>query len=197
MLIGIISDVHGDYETLITTLDRMQDHHQVSTVLCAGDLVGRGPEQNRVVEAIRQRKIITVRGNHDEWFNGITDDNTAFLKGLPLDWRGSIGGKDFYMCHGKPGNNMWGMYRDHLSDTYINMVLGALKVDVLVTGHTHVPLFVRVDAGCLVNPGSLFTFHSSRVSSHSYALLSVPDLRFELYDARAPSPEPVRVEYSG
>jgi predicted phosphodiesterase len=51
MRVGILSDVHGDYDTLTHTLERLHNHHQVGGVLCAGDLAGRGPAQNQVVEA--------------------------------------------------------------------------------------------------------------------------------------------------
>lgn len=192
MQVGIISDVHGDYETLVKTLERLDTVHQVNDILCAGDLVGRGPEQNRVVDVIRERAIVTVRGNHDEWFSKIDAPNKGFLKDLPLDWRGEIGGVSFYMCHGKPGNNMWGMYRDHLSDTYLNMVLGSLGTQVLVTGHTHVPLFMRSDAGCILNPGSLYTFNSQRDTSRTYGVLHLPELQFELFDSR--THKPVRIK---
>jgi putative phosphoesterase len=195
MRVGILSDVHGDYDTLNNTLERLHTHHHISAVLCAGDLAGRGPAQNRVVEAIRQHSIVTVRGNHDEWFYGLSPENTSYLKNLPLDWRGTFGGTSLFMCHGKPGNNMWGMYRDHLSSTYLNMVMGALKVQVLVTGHTHVPLYMRVQAGVLINPGSLYTFESSRVSSMSYGVLSLPDLTFEVFDARGDSVKPYPYSY--
>lgn len=183
MRVGIISDVHGDYGALERTLKKMKQEHHVSRILCAGDLVGRGPQQNKVVECVRRNNIAAVRGNHDEWFSGITEENTSYLRNLPLDWKGKVGGWRFYMCHGKPGNNMWGMYRDHLSDTYLNMVLKSLKTDVLVTGHTHVPLFMRVNAGILINPGSLYTFESARQTSQSYAILDLADLTFHLFEA--------------
>lgn len=184
MRIGIISDVHGDLEALEATLQKLQDEHQVTYVLCAGDLVGRGPEQNRVVEVHRDFGIIAVCGNHDEAFSGITKENAAYLRSLPIDWQGSLGGKRFFMCHGKPGNNMWGMYRDHVSGTYLTMVLNSLKCDVLITGHTHVPLYLRGKAGCILNPGSLYTFESARATSHTYGVLNLPDLSFELFDSR-------------
>ena len=47
MDIGIISDIHGDYRALELTLNRLDNHHRVAHILCAGDLVGRGPEQDR------------------------------------------------------------------------------------------------------------------------------------------------------
>jgi putative phosphoesterase len=196
MRIGIISDVHGDYGALETTLNKMKNEHQVSRILCAGDLVGRGPEQNRVVEAVHHNSIITVRGNHDEWFYGISSENTEYLKTLPLDWEGKIGGLRVFMCHGKPGNNMWGMYRDHLSETYLKMVLKSLKVDVIVTGHTHIPLFMQVDEGVLVNPGSLYTFESTRQTSSTYGVLDLTTLEFGVYDAHTAEVSQAEVEYT-
>jgi len=161
----------------------MKKEHHVSRILCAGDLVGRGPEQNKVVACVRRHNIATVRGNHDEWFSGITSENRSYLKNLPLDWKGRVGNRRFYMCHGKPGNNMWGMYRDHLSDTYLNMVLKSLRTDVLITGHTHMPLYMQVESGLLVNPGSLYTFESARHTSRTYVVLDLHDLNFHLFES--------------
>lgn len=195
MRVGILSDVHGDYDALVRTLKQLKEHHKVSRILCAGDLVGRGPQQNRVVECIRVNNIATVRGNHDEWIDDLSDDNSDYLKELPLNWQAKIGSVQFFMCHGKPDNNMWGMYRDHLSETYVNMVLRSLKADVLVTGHTHVPLYMRVDQGVLLNPGSLYTFESSRQTSHTYGVLDVSDLSFQLYDASSNEVESIEIEF--
>lgn len=182
MRIGIISDIHADYDALKDVLNRLDQRHCVDQVLCAGDLVGRGPEPDRVVELIRAWNIPVARGNHDEWVYGLRAENTRYLKSLPLDWQGELAGVTVYMCHGKPGNNMWGMYKDHLSKTYLKMVLRSLKADVLITGHTHTPLYLEIKQGCLVNPGSLYTFQSPRPSSHSYGILSLPDLSFKVYD---------------
>ncbi|HEX2619220.1 MAG TPA: YfcE family phosphodiesterase [Phototrophicaceae bacterium] len=191
MDIGIISDIHGDYRALEKTLDRLNNHHHVDQILCAGDLIGRGPEQDRVVQIIRESHIPTVRGNHDEWMYDLSGDNAVFLKSLPLDWRGEYEGCSLFMCHGKPGNNLWGLYRDHISDTLLNMMLASLRVDVLITGHTHVPLYVKVRQGCVVNPGSIYTFKSVRATSHTYGVLHLPQLTFDLYDITAQAVEPI------
>ena len=185
MDVGIISDVHGDYTTLETALERLDTYHRVDHILCAGDLVGRGPQPEKVVQLIRERNIVTVRGNHDDWNYGLSGENKEFLKDLPLEWRGDLGGRSIFMCHGKPGNNLWGLYRDHISNTLLNMMLVSLNVDVLITGHTHVPLYVRVKRGCVVNPGSLYTFHNVRTTSHTYGVLHLPEMTFDLYDITA------------
>lgn len=193
MDIGVLSDIHGDYGALERVLNRLDNLHQVDLILCAGDLVGRGPEQDRVVERIRQRGIPTVRGNHDEWVYGLSGENTTFLKSLPMEWRGELEGLSVFMCHGKPGNNLWGLYRDHISDTLLNMMLDSLQADVLITGHTHVPLYARVKHGCVINPGSIYTFKSARVTSHTYGVLHLPALTFDLYDVNAEGVVPLPI----
>ena len=188
MKLGIISDIHGDYEALKLVLDRLDNDHQVERILCAGDLVGRGSQPDEVVSLIRERNITTVRGNHDEWFYNLSEENTRFMQALPMDWADELGGCRVYMCHGKPGNNIWGLYRDHLSDTLLSMMLDSLHADVLITGHTHIPMCIWVDRGCLVNPGSLYRFeNTTRPSSHTYGVLELPGMTFNLFDLEKPS----------
>ena len=193
MQIGILSDIHGDIGALDTVLDRLDNLHKVDHILCAGDLVGRGPNPNAVVTCVRERGIPTVKGNHDEWSYELSPENAAYLKQLPIDWQDIFEGVNVFMCHGKPGNNLWGMYRDHLSATYVNMMMSDLDTDVVITGHTHMPLYMRVERGCLINPGSIYTFNSMRPSSHTYGVLHLPDLRFEVFDVAAEPVKPLRI----
>jgi putative phosphoesterase len=188
MNLGIISDIHGDYVALETALDRLDRYHRVDHILCAGDLVGRGPDPERVVQVIRERGIPTVLGNHDEWSYTLSPENKSYLKSLPIDWEGEYDGCNIFMCHGKPGNNIWGLYRNHVSDTLLSIMLNSLQADVLIVGHTHVPMYIRVKNGCVVNPGSLYTFENLRPTSHTYGVLRLPDCTFELFDLTT-SPE--------
>lgn len=192
MRIGLISDVHGDYDALKTVLERFDHVHKVDLILCAGDLVGRGPHPDEVVRVFRDRQIPTVRGNHDEWLYGLSSEDAAYLRRLPLDWQAEFEGCNIFMCHGKPGNNIWGLYHDHVSETLLNMMLDSLGADILITGHTHLPMYIRVKRGCVVNPGSLYTFNSSsRVSSHTYGVLQLPEITIELFDLLAPPEQPM------
>jgi putative phosphoesterase len=191
MNIGIISDIHGDYIALEAALDRIDHFHKVDHILCAGDLVGRGPDPDRVVQVIRERKIPTVLGNHDEWNYSISQENKDYLDALPIDWEGEFAGLRIFMCHGKPGNNIWGLYRNHVSETYLNIMLTSLDANVLIVGHTHVPMYMRVARGCVINPGSLYTFENLRPSSHTYGILHLPDCTFDLFDLTTSPAEPM------
>ncbi len=194
MNIGVISDIHSDINALDTVLERLDKVHQVDMILCAGDIIGRGPSPDEVVTRIRERGIPTVKGNHDEWAANLSPENAAFLKQLPVDWQAEIDGQRIFMCHGKPGNNLWGMYRDHLSSTYVNLMLHDLGADIMITGHTHMPLYMRVEQGVLINPGSLYTFDSVRTTSHTYGVLHLPQTTFDLYDVLTETVEPLPLE---
>lgn len=197
MNIGLISDIHGDRIALEQVLHRLETVHHVDHILCAGDLIGRGPHPEEVVTLFRQLAIPTVRGNHDDWPQGLSPENRAYLKSLPLEWRGDFEGVTIYLCHGKPGNNSWGLYRDHTSSTLLNMMLKSLQADVLISGHTHIPMYERVDRGCVINPGSLCAFPSSRASSHTYGVLHLPALTLNVYDIlREPQSEAVALKTS-
>jgi len=54
------------------------------------------------------------------------------------------------------------------------------------------PMCVQVERGCVVNPGSLFrSCHSSRDTSHSYGVLHLPELEFEIYDIDCSNLQPL------
>ncbi|MEM1954293.1 MAG: metallophosphoesterase [Nitrososphaerota archaeon] len=64
----VVGDLHGDHRSLLSALDRLQDH---DLIVFLGDYVDRGPEQLEVfVDLLRAKaeypeKVITLRGNHE------------------------------------------------------------------------------------------------------------------------------------
>lgn len=71
----ILSDIHANWDALQAVLavtEGTYDH-----ILCCGDLVGYGPEPNRVVSWARKNVHAVVRGNHDRVCSGL-DDAWAF-----------------------------------------------------------------------------------------------------------------------
>ena len=63
--IAIISDIHGNLPALNAVLEDL-DTRQPDSVFCLGDLVDFAPWPNEVIEPIRQLRIPTLMGNHDE-----------------------------------------------------------------------------------------------------------------------------------
>ena len=74
----VISDLHGNHEALEAVLSDARGEYD--RIVCCGDLVGYGPDPNRVTEWARANLFASIRGNHDrastgmddlEWFNPV------------------------------------------------------------------------------------------------------------------------------
>src|SRR6185436_18403275 len=74
----ILSDIHANWEALEAVLNRAAGRYD--RVVCCGDLIGYGPDPNRVLDWCRANVAFVIRGNHDkaacglenlEWFNHV------------------------------------------------------------------------------------------------------------------------------
>ncbi|MSQ22538.1 MAG: metallophosphoesterase [Dehalococcoidia bacterium] len=160
MKIGIISDIHGDVRALRRALDEMQP---VDRVLCAGDLVLQYRFSNEVFDIIRERGILTVRGNHEEAIlasggeplrnsGTISPANLGMLQTLPQFLEMQLDGKRLVMVHTSPldpANDI--RLRQALNGTH----LPEMDADILVVGNTHRTMIGQVGNALLINPGSL------------------------------------------
>ena len=193
MRLGLISDVHGNVEALTIALAAMAD--DVDEILMAGDAMHEYRFSNEVVEAVRAHGVRAILGNHEAgllspWGEQarsaatVRAANLAFVASLSHRLDTTIGGQTIAMVHGSP----FEPYSDYVVPG--STVLGRcadLGVDVLVLGHTHVPMVERVGRCLVVNPGSL---GESRDRAHprdvSYAVLDTDSLEVDI--RRFPDP---------
>ncbi|PNY21817.1 diadenosine tetraphosphatase [Streptococcus parauberis] len=74
MLIYAISDIHGYYSKLQNALKKIDLSVQDSRLIILGDMIDVGSDSKRVLELIMalekkySNQIITLLGNHEEWF---------------------------------------------------------------------------------------------------------------------------------
>ena len=168
MRIGLISDIHGNLPALESVLNAMPS---VDLLLCAGDLVGYYPDVNDVCDKMRQSGAAIIRGNHDAYVTSelqpdasrveayrtvwtrehLSARNFAWLASLPMEMRFSFGNTRIILRHASPWDEITYIYRDSPSLPSIQPAAG----EVLVFGHTHIPLHIPVAQGTLVNPGSV------------------------------------------
>jgi len=170
--IAIISDIHANLAALAALPERDFDQ-----LWCIGDLVDYGPRPHEVVEWVKQKAAITVRGNHDHaaglsadprcsppykrlaaetlrYTQAVcTNEDLRFLESLPIECELSVDGVRFYLVHAMPTDPLFG-YCPEESDRWEQeaRVSGA---DILVVGHTHTPFIRHVGITTVVNPGSL------------------------------------------
>ncbi len=171
MRIIIISDLHANIESLSALPDDCDE------LWVLGDLVNYGPSPVEVVDAIRQKATLVVRGNHDHSAGYGTDPRCSerfrrmaeatgrytaaaldasrkqFLRDLPLEVTREVDGVRFRLCHATLSEPLYPYCRAE-SDRWPAEAASA-GADLLLVGHTHLP-FRREFPGCtVVNPGSL------------------------------------------
>ncbi len=195
--IGLISDIHADFSALKQALDILQGQ-AVDHIICAGDLVDKGNEGDAVVKLIRERQIPSVMGNHDymvyrnqQWLmKNAGHDNQAlvtqatmdYLDTLPETLTFSINGKWLLMAHGSPWSNMEYIYSYSRREVY-EQIARFYKTDVVVLGHTHVPMMVEMDSLLVVNPGSVCSTYAD--GSGTCATLSLPNYTFRVFNVHS------------
>lgn len=66
MRLAVITDIHGNRPALEAVLKDI-DQRQLDHIYCLGDIVGIGPDSNKVLDLLTSRKDISyVIGNHDQ-----------------------------------------------------------------------------------------------------------------------------------
>ena len=171
MRIVIISDIHGNFDAL----SALRETYDELWVL--GDLVNYGPEPEPVIDFVRFKASVVVRGNHDnsiglnedprcssrframaEATRRYTDsvlgpDYKTYLRNLPLHVELQRGNTRFYLCHAVPSDPLFG-YCEAESPRWLQEA-ESVDADVILVGHTHVPIMRTLGSRVMVNPGSL------------------------------------------
>jgi putative phosphoesterase len=171
MRIAIISDIHGNLESL-SVLTEPYDELWV-----LGDLVNYGPDPGPVIDFVRSHATVVVRGNHDnavglgqdprcsapfrqmaketmEFTRSVlSPEQIEYLAGLPLKVERVVDGTRFVLCHATPSDPLY-KYLPANSPEW-EQELEGISADVLLVGHTHTPFVQTVGTSLVVNPGSL------------------------------------------
>ncbi len=73
MKVGIIGDVHGNVDALLSVLEALEKAG-VDQVLCTGDVVGYGACPRECIDIIRELEIPCAKGNHDDYTTQVGAD---------------------------------------------------------------------------------------------------------------------------
>jgi predicted phosphodiesterase len=61
---GIISDIHGNLEALLATLELLESK-SIERIVCLGDIVGYNADPDRCASLLRDCDALAIAGNHD------------------------------------------------------------------------------------------------------------------------------------
>lgn len=187
--IALISDIHGHYAGLLAALADARAAG-CGRVLCLGDLVDGGAEDEQVVRYIREHGIPSVRGNHDETHSRtLAGDVEEYLRGLPEEIRE---GHVLY-THISPRRK-----KAKILDEYEAWnVFQETDARLIFVGHAHIPLLfgegsdhacqateyrMESNAPLLLDPQDRYIVC---VGAIGYSRDGIAKPRYVLYDAEA------------
>lgn len=120
MRLGILSDIHANYEALSAAVAGLR-HESVDAYYCLGDTVGYGGSPNECADIVRQLASATILGNHDAAVAGrmdysyyyeaarqALDAHISMLSPTNLDWlrhlpySHAVPEAGVNLCHGSP-----------------------------------------------------------------------------------------------
>ncbi len=163
-MIGIISDIHGNFFALSAVLNEL-DRIGVDEVICLGDIGGYYCQINECCDLLRENNIFSLMGNHDRYLvnneecprsksaNLCLDYQRDIITRVNLDWLGALTTKaqidGLEIVHGG-----WNDYLDEYvipsKEYFIN-----LPGTFFSSGHTHVPCIWSGGLKTYCNPGSV------------------------------------------
>ncbi|MEI7834674.1 MAG: metallophosphoesterase family protein [bacterium] len=87
MKTAVIADIHGNLPGLQLVLGDIAVRG-IGNIICLGDLIEGGQQNNEVVELIRSSHIACIRGNHDDIHDScLNEENETWLAQLPETMR--------------------------------------------------------------------------------------------------------------
>jgi putative phosphoesterase len=196
MRLGLIADLHADIRALEGALQWI-DRLGADEILCAGDLVGYGVQPDEVVALVRARSISCVRGNHDRWalelkkvigLRGwkpadLTHETWEFLSSLPEHRAVEVGGRKIAVFHGSPTSDLDFVTPYKPLPASVETFWESSDADLIVLGHTHIPMIHRHARGTILNPGSVLGVTGVQ-TSYSFALVDLDTLAVRIHDVR-------------
>lgn len=179
--IAIISDIHGNLESLIAVLEDIKGRN-VDKIMCLGDIIAKGSNQQQCIELIKNNCDIVLRGNCDEYFTSnidlsnkskqeidrinwnkskLTSENVEYLSNLPYCFEFYMSGRLVRLFHATPEkiNDFVGNI-DNIDRLYMlflpskNTTSNQIA-DIVIYGHIHTPFIQRIYNRTIINTGSV------------------------------------------
>lgn len=174
MKLLVVSDIHGNWPALQAIGEK------ADAVVCLGDIVSYGPFPRECVAWVRERATHVVRGNHDTALAYRVDPRAAgfkrelagvtlayhrrllasgevgWLRRLPREIRFRFDDYAFHAVHASPADHLFS-YRlmPDLPDDELKKEVERVRADILLVGHTHLPMSRGACTKVVMNPGSV------------------------------------------
>ena len=174
MRVLVVSDIHANWPALQAIGE------QADAIVCLGDIVSYGPFPRECVAWVRERATYAIRGNHDTALSHgvesgaaafkralavatierhrslLPDDDLAWLRELPIQADFRFDDYRFHAVHASPMDPLYS-YRltPELPDEELKKEVESVRADIVLLGHTHLPMSRGAWTKVVVNPGSV------------------------------------------
>ena len=164
-MIGIISDVHGNYPALCAVLKEL-DACGCNRIISLGDVCGYYCMINECIQELRNREIINIIGNHDDYILNNKNCGRSYTANICLDYQRRVLTKEnlewleksvsqlkldaIWMVHGG-----WNDFLDEYISDFSFLDVKSPETKIYVSGHTHIQKMVKGKYAVYFNPGSV------------------------------------------
>lgn len=178
MKLALVSDLHANLEALEAVLRDIDRATPGAQLVCAGDVVGYGPDPEACIARLQEREALCVMGNHEEMVLGRRDFSRcvyagivaavwtrsqlsaparAYLEALPPYLRVN---SSVVVCHGDlESADTYVSTRERAEEAMAQLRARQPSAEILVCGHTHhAALFINEEGFHPVGDGVEYTF---------------------------------------
>ena len=148
MKIGIISDTHGNMSSIEKVVPYLK---KSDLIIHAGDCVDDAEYLHYATDV----EVKSVKGNCD-----------LYTRNESYELTFNANGKKIFLCHGHYYDVKYGL------NSLLNMAKRN-NIDIVIFGHTHIPLYEVIDNIIFINPGS--TTYPRGGSEKSFGILIIEE----------------------
>lgn len=159
MILGIVSDIHGNTQGLADAIAAMGSFDRL---VCLGDCIHDYRFSNDVVAMLRAHDALVIQGNHEETFyshHGVRARSAPWIDPEQMAWLAERpdhlviehAGRKVLAVHSTPWTPRGTYVYPHSAMLERFSEPGA---DIVLYGHTHCQLVRQVGSTLVVNPGS-------------------------------------------
>lgn len=127
--IWIIGDVHGEYDKLISLVNKLPKN---ANICLTGDLIDRGKDSSKVVQLVLDNNWLSVLGNHElMMLKSMNEDSDNIL------WQ-QYGGNKTLLSYEKLSDEIWASHIEYLSSLPYFLYFDIDGHKPLVVSHSYI-----------------------------------------------------------
>ncbi len=170
MLIGIVSDAHGNLFGLKDAVEKLRQL-DCDRIFFLGDAINYFPKSYEVLEYLSSSDITCIKGNHeqmlldniklssdqiyvfnwDKTVSSIPERYLTFLSSWQNHYILEYCNTKIFMVHGGPSEYL----NEYVYPNTDKEQMAHLPYDIIITAHTHIPFIEHINNKLLVNAGSV------------------------------------------